>query len=394
AVLALGLALPDSANAKRSATYPYEDMLTAESKSQTLCEAMPDRVFVRHKLGTACIAYIATKGFERDRRAVIFFDGDSPPDNYIETQGSNEHLKKIGDALQSLSKTFKVRYIRVARLGLDGSSGNHADRRKPEEVFALNAAIDALKARLGIDDVILAGQSRGSLVAASVLTMGRNDVSCAALGSGVYEHARFIYDANKPLHRDLRLKDISRTVYDPSEKIDGIAKDKRRHIYVVGDPDDAQVPFDQQRRFADQVSAAGHHARLIEVEGSGEKQHGATRYVVGIAGLCARGIEEAEIVRRTAKVSADATRVAETEREAKTAVASETSQKTKRAIVAYKTTQKELALPTPALRSTTAAGTAPRISRAINRAEATSTSPGPASRGPATGVSLPSAKAM
>lgn len=282
----------------------FQDKLQAEAGSQALCEAVSDRIFVRHKLGTACIAYIATKGFESQRKAVIYFEGDTPPDLYKRTQlGEPTHLTAIRTALQKLSERMKVRYVRVARLGLDGSSGNHANRRKPAEIHAMNAVVDALKTRLGFDEIILAGQSRGSLIAAALLTLGRDDVHCAALGSGVFEHARFIHDAIKSKRRP-SLRQIARAVYDPSAHVPGIVNNARRRIFVLGDPDDAQVPFDQQQRFAQSVAAAGHHARLVEISATGEKQHGATRHILSVAGVCANSRSDEQIVTLVGKLNA------------------------------------------------------------------------------------------
>jgi hypothetical protein len=188
-------------------------------------------------------------------------------------------------------------------MGLDGSSGNHARRRLPEEALAIDATIDALKIRLGFDEVIFATQSRGSLVAASLMTFGRKDVTCAALGSGVYEHARFIHDAANKTRR-ISFSKIAREVYDPSQHIESIAADKRRRIFVLGDPDDSQVPFDQQERFALSVADAGHHARLVKIAATGDNQHGATQYALSVAGLCANDRPDAQILERAEKMSA------------------------------------------------------------------------------------------
>ena len=58
----------------------------------------------------------------------------------------------------------------------------------------MNAVVDGLKARLGLDDLALAGQSGGAAIAAGLLTLGRKDVQCVVLGSGVTEAVAFEYD--------------------------------------------------------------------------------------------------------------------------------------------------------------------------------------------------------
>jgi len=100
------------------------------------------------------------------------------------------HLRRRGvgaakseGMMQIWADQFKVRYVFVSRVGMQGSSGNHAERRFPKETIVMNAVTDALKIRLGLDKLALAGHSGGSTIAASLLTMGRNDVTCAVLGS-------------------------------------------------------------------------------------------------------------------------------------------------------------------------------------------------------------------
>lgn len=302
-VFAAGVALVASPAAAEDvakpapAKSPYQNVLIAEGGSQKLCEAELHRIFVRHQNDSACLAYFATSGHEDKRRAVVFLDGDSRPEHYVDAAGRERRLKQLQRNVQSLASKLKVRIVRISRLGLDGSSGNHADRRRPKEIHLINAAIDGLKARLGIDDIVLAGQSRGSLIAASLLTLGRKDVACAVLGSGVFEHASFIHQAvlrTNPKSK-LKLPAIAKQVYDPSTRIDGMAADGHRRIFILGDREDAQVPFDQQQRFFENVSRSGHHARLIEIDAYDEKQHGSVKYVMPAAAHCANGASDSHL---------------------------------------------------------------------------------------------------
>lgn len=300
--------LPPSAQKPGSSAHlslqPYRDVLRREARSPSLCESVQNRIFVRHQMGTDCIAYIATTGRDQERRAVVFIDGDLPPDRYSDVAGRSRSLLSARHGLQRLSDTLKVRFVRIARLGLDGSSGNHANRRKPREIFAMSAAIDVLKAKLGLDEVVLAGQSRGSMIAASLLTLGRRDVSCAVLGSGVFEHAQFVYDANPHIHDRITLSQLEHSMYDPSHRVEGVARSPSRRIFVVGDVRDLRTHFDQQERFARALSAAGHHTRTIPVTNIDALHHGSTRYVLPIAALCARNVPDERIIRAAAKESA------------------------------------------------------------------------------------------
>ena len=74
----------------------------------------------------------------------------------------------------------------IARPGTYGSSGNHYRRRQVEEFRALNAAVDAIKARYAIQRFILSGHSGGATAASALLTFGRRDIDCAVLTSGAW----------------------------------------------------------------------------------------------------------------------------------------------------------------------------------------------------------------
>lgn len=284
----------------------FVNVLQREARSRSLCEARPDRIFVRHQLGSACIAYFATAGREQQRRAVIFLDGDVSLDRYAATQSPGGELEQRHRWQQSLADRFGVRIVRISRLGVEGSSGNHGDRRKPEELVAMIAALDVLKRRLGLDDLVLAGQSGGSTLIASMLTRGRSDVACAVLGSGAYELVDLVHGSIRRGGGEASERSIARVVYDPSTQIEGVPADARRRIFVVGDPADTRTPFDQQQRFAEALTAAGHHARLVPIMATGELRHGATTYSLPLAALCARDASDTRITKAAADMRSSA----------------------------------------------------------------------------------------
>lgn len=289
----------------------YKHVLIAEGKSQKLCEAEPGRVFVRHKLGTACISYFATSGHDSARRAIVFMDGDVAIEKYADEAALAADNKKRRVALQSNADRLKVRYIVLSRLGVDGSSGNHGERRKPDEMFAMNAAIDALKTRLGFDEVVLAGQSGGSTIAASLLTLGRNDVTCAVLGSGAYALADLVHANILKSGAKITRQVVDRTVYDPSKKVSGIAKSPARRIFLLADSADTRTPYDQQLAFAKDVARQGHHARLAPITAADNLKHGATPYTLPIAAMCARDLQDGQIASAIGKMRANVERSAE-----------------------------------------------------------------------------------
>ena len=292
--------LPEAAQAAQTTTFKPGPVLTAEARSEELCEAVPNRIFVHTKVGTECLAYFVTKGFETQRQAVFYFGGDAP---MLATQPAFEaslqqNLNGMERLLQSWADRLHVRYVYVSRLGLQGSSGNHSERNRPRETLIFAMATSLLKARLGIDTIALAGQSRGSTIAASLLTMGQKDIQCAVLGSGAFELVNLEYDRAVKNGRKVTKAALGKVMYDPSAHIGSIEQNPARRIFVLGDPADTRTPIAQQSRFVDSLKAAGHHAVAIEVEAP--DHHGASMYSVPTAGACLNNRPEQQIIRAVA----------------------------------------------------------------------------------------------
>ncbi len=293
--LALAAPLPSLAK-PASPAIEHTAQLTAEGSSKQLCESVADRVFVRHDLGTACISYFATSGATQSRAAVVYFEGDVPAADLLKPNFTKNYLTTLRTAFKTFADRSGVRFVFIARPGLFGSSGNHAARRSSAEMLTMNAALDAVKARLKLTDIVLAGQSGGSTVAAALLTLGRRDITCTVLGSGLLsvveiEHAHRVRE-KLPAIRPAVLQVL---LYDPTDRLDWIEPIQSHRIFVLGDPADKRTPFTQQRRFAERVQALGHRATAIEVKGQGELMHSVAHHTLPAAALCARGADDATI---------------------------------------------------------------------------------------------------
>lgn len=302
ALLAIGAQLGPAAAAQHARSV-YQPVLVAEGKSKALCESQPDRVFVQNSFGSECLAYFVTKGHEGKRDAVVVLDGDVSADNYLNPTGMQAGLAKSRAALQSWADTLKVRYVMISRVGVNGSSGNHGDRRKPRETHLMATAIDLLKARHGIDRIALAGQSGGSTISASLMSFGRRDVACVALASGAYdlvdlEHKRLVEQG-----RTISRSSLASVMYDPASHVADIPADRSRRVFVIGDRTDTRTPFDQQTKYAEALKALGHHAVLISIEAVGDLDHGALPYALPTAGGCLRGSSDQQLIKANAKKS-------------------------------------------------------------------------------------------
>ena len=276
-------------------------VLIAESRSKAKCESVDNRIFVTTKLGTECIAYFVSQGFESRRQAVLFFGGDASKVQHSDPAKLETDLRFQKKAMQYWANRLRVRYIYVSRVGLQGSSGNHAERRLPKETFAMNAVIDALKVRLGFDDIALAGQSGGGTIAASLLTLGREDVRCEVLGSSATRLVDLEYDYLTQ-HGGHPIKTaMHRKIYDPSDHLDTIVRRADRRIFALADPSDKVVAFKYQAQFIDQVKAAGHRAMLVEVDATGEHHHDTEKYALPVAGACLNEVLDEPIIAAVAR---------------------------------------------------------------------------------------------
>jgi pimeloyl-ACP methyl ester carboxylesterase len=278
----------------------FKPVFVAEGRSQAKCEAVANRIFVTTAAGSECIAYFVTRGFEERREAVLYFGGDAIS---ADEAWQKQNLEANERMMQIWADRFKVRYVFVSRVGMQGSSGNHAERRFPKETIVMNAVTDGLKARLGLDKLALAGHSGGSTIAASFLTMGRTDVTCAVLGSAPLDLADQQFDAAKRLGFKVEKEAISANVYDPSTHVGSIVANAERRIFVFGDPADTEVPFRFQTPFVDRLKLAGHHGMAVAVEGMGADHHNVSWFTLPAAGACLNKVPDAKIASRAMRVT-------------------------------------------------------------------------------------------
>ena len=279
--------------------FSVRDLQWGKSISHDECLRIKWSVWVAHNLGEECIRYYPSPSLEQGlngesdspKTAVFFFHGDHlagtmPLGNYDKI--SEQTLLHI---VQKNEETYKVAYILVARPGVYGSSGRHNQRRREKEFQSMSAAVDAIKLLYGIERVVLAGQSGGSTVASALLTLGRKDVMCAAMGSGNYAvNALAEIKRAKLGQASRRGCDVTNycDAYDVIEHVQGIAHDEHRDIYVIGDPQDQNTIFELQRAFYEKLIAAGHKATLIEVEGRGPERHSTAYVTYRVAAMCAK----------------------------------------------------------------------------------------------------------
>jgi len=241
------------------------------------CPVGDDAVWVQYAGGKACIRYFSAGNLYGAAQVLVILKGDRvslikrPPQSIPANTASAQRSQA-----RAILRQSDIPTVIIARPGTYGSSGNHYRRRQAEEFQAIAAALDAIKARYGIQRFILSGHSGGATAASALLTFGRRDIDCAVLTSGAWgllERAqRLRQEHNKPLAPTLDGTGLP-APWDPLNHINGIAADPLRLILVVGNPQDRITPFDLQARFAAALREHGHRVTLLERPAASPEYH-------------------------------------------------------------------------------------------------------------------------
>lgn len=203
--------------------------------------------------------------------------------------GHQEGLSVAGmiEQERALSERFGVPFIFLARPGAYGSSGKFWTlRHTPREAALMNAHLDLLKKRYGIEAWSLGGSSAGGTLTAEFLAR-RSDLKCAVISSGASAYEAYLkaHDAKARLARP-------ETWFDPYRSLDRIPKDPARRIFVIGDPRETNVLFRTQRLYFDGLAARGHNARLVPLERARPPRfHSLVDFGETATGLCAQGVD-------------------------------------------------------------------------------------------------------
>ncbi len=227
---------------------------------------------------------------------LFFFGGDlldgSRP---VSSAYSNQNPAKVQAEVDAIAARLEVPYVFIGRPGTYGSSGEHRQRRRQAESQLISAAIDEIKRRHGLRDIAIAGQSGGGHVVASLLGY-RSDVVCAVPTSAV----------SSPRMRWTQMNARTDTTgyadsYEPTEHLDRSRMNPALRVFVLGDPNDGNVPWSTQTVLADRLRALGVPVELLTGEGRGSMHHGLARSATQIAALCAKGASTEHILERASR---------------------------------------------------------------------------------------------
>src|SRR5262245_41515759 len=282
-----------------------EDMLRGITMTRDQCAATSQTLWLNVDKQDFCVRYYLSTAGGEGTRPVVFLQGDHfgtvdpktwqwipiskdknagityDPTNPAQHGDVNtDDLARTADAFSKMAKTTA---IHVARIGVDGTSGNHVFRKTLLELHLMNAALDAIKQRYGFEGFHLAGQSGGSTLVAG-LAAGRRDIACAVSGSGRLGKSY-----------DISAKDPARTLVNPSEFVRSTAQQRSVRFFTVTDSADRSVPANQQAPFAEKMRRAGRDIAQYFVTATDEYHHGVVSYTQLVTGGCVLGKTNADI---------------------------------------------------------------------------------------------------
>jgi hypothetical protein len=272
--------------------FKKEDLLRGITITHAQCDATPLTFWLNVHGRDFCVRYYLSTAGGEGPRPVVFLQGDqlgkfNPRTwTWIDTTEARDvdtdDIMRLADGLSRLSKTT---VIYLARIGVDGTSGNHMSRKSQVELDLVNAALDAIKQRHGYEGFHLASQSGGSAIAAALLGL-RRDIACAALGSG-----RFV-SPEIP-----KSKDPARNPFDVTEEFPKLAQDRSGRLFLVSDKTDKRVPVAQQTVLVDKLRRAGRQVPQFFAVATDDLHHDVVAYTELVIAGCVLGRPDEDIAR-------------------------------------------------------------------------------------------------
>ncbi len=255
------------------------------------CMRLEDRVWVTLDDGVECIAYVASAKAQGADTAIVYFSGDIP-ENQLAAETQDSARTNYQRRADTWADRAGVPLVIIGRPGLMGSSGFHLLGGRRDEGKVIDGALDAVKEKLSIRRLSLAGQSGGTRIIAQLMVLGRRDIHCAAMGSGAFDLPRLQGGGTSTTNI---FGDPGRRYLVPMRAAENIVKSAERRSFVIGDARDTVTPFSEQKAWADKLASLGHHVQLIEATAQPPDYHGLSEKAVMAAGMCAQGKPDQEI---------------------------------------------------------------------------------------------------
>jgi dienelactone hydrolase len=268
------------------------DMLRGINVTAEQCATTAQTVWVSIHGRGFCMRYYLASGGNENRKPIVFLQGDRLGVLNLKTgafavpaQEKDINTDDLMRAAVALLRQTKVTAIYLARVGVEGSSGDHRLRHSILEVEITNAALEAIKRKHNYEGFNLIGQSGGAHLVAGLLGL-RADINCAVIGSG-------------PLTPNRRPKPAEPVLehFNPASAVPAIARQRAARILVVTDPADKKVSARNQTAFVRMLEQAGRPVEQYIVQAIDENRHGVVAYSRLVLNGCLRGGSTEEIAR-------------------------------------------------------------------------------------------------
>jgi predicted esterase len=276
-------------------TWTKLGMLNGASSTEQDC-VRADRVWVSDRGTGYCIRYFKNAVKPADGLAILYFTGDFVGSDwdenglpvrakYIGPEGGAALFRSIG----MLPRSFKNNLVMVlSRPGQLGSSGDHKEKYKYHESRVMNAAIDQIKERHKITEIVLTGLSGGALLVANILAK-RSDVKCAVMASGAIALQNYAQDVG-----------FSPVVWglwqDPMLSVGKIAPSQTQYYVLAGEGDTIRPPV-YQKMYADALEAQGFNVHYLLLRTRGDA-HDLEKEALRVANACASGSSPEQVKRQ------------------------------------------------------------------------------------------------
>ncbi len=293
----LALLLPASSAA--ADIIRWQDMYSGVVMTQAQCAAIPQAVWVSPSGRSFCMRYYLSTAGGQGSRPVVFLGGDAPWASMADREKTPPAHAHFNDAntdtlvqgADRMSRDQQTTAILLARVGLDGSSGTHHSLRHTLlELLATNAALDAIKARYGFEGFHVYGHSGGGNLAAGLLEL-RNDIGCDVVADGQLTH---------PNPHGIKIEtgksaDPAFEVFDVTDAVTIIARNRSARVLVVTDPQDQIVRIEHQNPFVEKLKQAGGKVDQFFVDSGGPEHHFTAAHAAVAMRDCVRDASHDEI---------------------------------------------------------------------------------------------------
>jgi hypothetical protein len=302
--ITLAATLAASAHAQRIPMDTTDGYFTAQAlvqgvaATQDQCAGVPNAVWAQAPGGAAeCIRYWAAglPAVGPTPRVMVYIPSDQMAFDQADAGYTTRNPKIVQGLTDGMQARAGVPFILLSRPGTFGSSGEHKQRRRELEPRLMSAALDAIKARHGITELVLVGLSGGGHIVASLLGW-RSDIVCAVPTSSV----------SSPR---LRWQGMGRTAdltgyTDSYEPVDHLRREvfhPQLRVFVLGDLKDSNVVWATQTPLAERLKALGADVTLLNGEGSDGQRHALGGSGQRVGAMCLRGATTQDIVDTAAR---------------------------------------------------------------------------------------------